>query len=118
MNEIGNSSIANASDKKGVAKGFSADVVQAAISNRPVILLGDVGAGKSTFIERLIHVDAEDVLGESVCIYVDFGASSALSSLSEHVLQACVDQLREKYATNVLSTNFVEKRTTCRTAPL
>jgi len=106
--EVGNASVQEANDRKGVTAGFTSDVMQAALSNRPVILLGDVGSGKSTFIERLIHVDAKEVLGESISLYVDFGASSTLKSLSEHVLDACVGQLREKYDTNVMGLKFAE----------
>lgn len=109
LSDLSSSSIEHASDRKGVTKGFTADVLQAALSNRPIILLGDVGAGKSTFIERLIHIDAKDVLGESISIYVDFGSSSSLTPLAEQVVDACVDQLRDKYETNVLGLKFAEK---------
>ncbi|GAA1210720.1 hypothetical protein GCM10009655_07220 [Rhodoglobus aureus] len=98
-----------ASGRKGVSPGFTSDVMQAALSNRPIILLGDVGSGKSTFIERLIHIDAKEVLGESISLYVDFGASSTLKSLSEHVLDACVAQLRDTYDTNILGLKFAER---------
>lgn len=108
LSEVGGASVQEASNRKGVSPGFTADVMQAALSNRPVILLGDVGAGKSTFIERLIHVDAKEVLGESISLYVDFGASSTLKSLSEHVLDACVDQLHTKYETNIMGLKFAE----------
>jgi hypothetical protein len=106
--DLGTATVQEAVGKRGISKGFTTDVAQAALSNRPVILLGDVGAGKSTFIERLIHVDAKEVLGESVSIYVDFGASSTLKSLSDHVLDACVQQLRSGYGTNILSLDFAE----------
>ncbi|TFC90096.1 hypothetical protein E3T24_00145 [Cryobacterium sp. TmT2-59] len=109
LSEAGSASVHEASGRKGVTAGFTADVMQAALSNRPVILLGDVGSGKSTFIERLIHVDAKEVLGESISLYVDFGASSTLKSLSEHVLDACVNQLRDKYETNVMGLKFAER---------
>lgn len=109
LSELSSSSIQSAADRKGVTKGFTADVLQAALSNRPIILLGDVGAGKSTFIERLIRVDAKDVLGESVSIYVDFGSSSSLTSLADQVVDACIDQLRDKHNTNVLAIKFAEK---------
>ncbi|MGR0319631.1 hypothetical protein [Agromyces sp. ZXT2-3] len=108
LTEVGTASVAPINTRRGMTKGFSADILQAALSNRPIILLGDVGAGKSTFIERLIHVDAQEILGESICIYVDFGSSSALSSLSDHVLQSCIDQLESKYGTDVLAMSFVE----------
>ncbi|WP_426975985.1 hypothetical protein ACQCSU_14490 [Pseudarthrobacter sp. O4] len=109
LSEVGNASVQEASGRRGVTAGFTSDVMQAALSNRPVILLGDVGSGKSTFIERLIHVDAKEVLGESISLYVDFGASSTLKSLSEHVLDACVNQLRDKYETNVMGLKFAER---------
>lgn len=108
LRDVNGAAIQEAVGKKGVTKGFTADIVQAALSNRPVILLGDVGAGKTTFIERLINVDAREVLGESVSIYVDFGASSTMKALAEHVLDACVRQLREEYETNVLGLAFAE----------
>ncbi|GIT79050.1 hypothetical protein LLS1_07190 [Leifsonia sp. LS1] len=108
LESVAATTVTEASSRRGIAEGFSTDVIQAALSNRPIILLGDVGSGKSTFIERLIHVDAKEVLGESVSIYVDFGSSSSLRELSSHVLDCCVDQLQAKYDTNVLSMSFAE----------
>lgn len=108
LNDLGSASVESAQDKRGLNKEFTHDVLQAALSSRPIILLGDVGAGKSTFIERLIHVDAKEVLGESVSIYVDFGAASTLASLQTHVIHACEEQLLSKYETDIRSMTFAE----------
>lgn len=101
-------STTEASRKGEIASGLTADVMQAALSNRPIILLGDVGSGKSTFIDRLVNVDAKDVLGDSLSIYVDFGAGANFNTLNEHVLESCVAQLRDKYDINVLAASFAE----------
>jgi hypothetical protein len=54
------------------------DALASSVSRRPIILLGDVGVGKTMFIRRLIHVDAKDVFDRSIVLYVDFGSQSSL----------------------------------------
>jgi hypothetical protein len=106
LNELGQAPVAAVSNKKGVSTALPESILEAALSNRPIILLGDVGAGKTTFIERLIKVEAKEVLGESVSLYIDLGNSSSLSSISQHVVTESINQLDSKYSVDIQSLEF------------
>ena len=41
---------------------------------RPILLVGDIGAGRTTFIRHLIKVSAKEILRDAVLLYVDLGA--------------------------------------------
>jgi hypothetical protein len=51
-----------ATNKKGVSTRLRADVVAASLGKRPILLVGDVGVGKSIFIRHLIRIDAREEL--------------------------------------------------------
>ncbi|MEU9840485.1 hypothetical protein AB0C69_14820 [Actinomadura sp. NPDC048032] len=80
--------IKNVADKKGTTPSLKPEVLSAALTRRPVILLGDVGVGKTIFLKHLVRVDAADVLDNTVVIYVDFLRESFLL---EDVRQYLVD---------------------------
>lgn len=42
------------------------------LGNRPIVLLGDVGVGKTTFIKHLVRIDARAELSTAVVVNVDF----------------------------------------------
>lgn len=96
------------SKKQKVVPELTQDMLAAAASRRPIILLGDVGAGKSTFIQRLVHVEARELFEAAITLYVDFGASSSLASAGEHVVDSAIDQLRERYEADIDKSEFVE----------
>ncbi len=73
-----------------------ADLISAALVRRPVILLGDVGVGKTIFLKHFFRIDAVDMLSNTVVFYVDFLKQSSLledvrsflvSNISESLLQ-------------------------------
>lgn len=85
------------------------DALASSVSRRPIILLGDVGVGKTMFIRRLIHVDAKDVFDRSIVLYVDFGSQSSLSGdLSQFVITSIESQLLNNYDIDVTRRDFVE----------
>jgi hypothetical protein len=51
------------------------DVTAASLGRRPLILLGDVGVGKSIFIRHFVQVDAREVMAKSIVLTVNFGLS-------------------------------------------
>lgn len=57
--------------KKGINPQLREDMLASAVSRRPIILLGDVGVGKTMFIRHLMHVEAKDVFEQSIVLYVD-----------------------------------------------
>ncbi|WP_155058328.1 hypothetical protein [Streptomyces blattellae] len=94
--------------KKGLNKGLTQGMLAAAASRRPIVLLGDVGVGKTTFIQRLVHVEAEDLFDKALSLYIDFGASPTLTQIDSHVIEESIRQLREDYDTDIEDASFVE----------
>jgi hypothetical protein len=95
--------------KKGMNPKLRDDMLASAVSRRPIILLGDVGVGKTMFIRRLIHVDAKEVFDKSIVLYVDFGSQSTLrAEIDEYVISEIEGQLLENYNIDIQERNFVE----------
>jgi hypothetical protein len=94
--------------KKGLSKELSQDMLAAAVSQRPIILLGDVGVGKTTFIQRLVHVDAPEIFSEAFTIYIDFGSTTTLTRLDSFVVDECIRQLIDRYGIDIEESQFVE----------
>lgn len=87
---------------------LSNEVVAAALARRPLVLIGDVGVGKSSFIKHLMHVRAESEFENSIFIYLDLGSKSALSStLAEFTIAEVEKQLLERYQVDIREKNFV-----------
>lgn len=94
--------------KKGLSPALTQDMLAAAASQRPIVLLGDVGVGKTTFIQRLVHVDAEDIFKEAFSLYIDFAATTTLSRLNDFVVRESIRQLRDRYNVDIEEASFVE----------
>ncbi len=97
-----------ADTKKGISSALTQDMLAAAVSQRPIVLLGDVGVGKTTFIQRLVHVDAQEIFNEAFSLYIDFAATTTLSRLNEFVVRESARQLRERYSVDIEEASFVE----------
>jgi hypothetical protein len=97
-----------ARSKKGVSGDLLADVAAAALAQRPIILVGDVGVGKTIFIRHFINIDGADVLKSAIVLYVDFGTQPALATdLQHYILAEFVRQLRENFGVDVYDNSFV-----------
>jgi hypothetical protein len=101
-------SVRPAREKSGLAKEIPEDILAASLSRRPIILLGDVGVGKTIFIRHFIKLEAKDVLQKAVVLYLNFGREPALAKdLEEFVLQRCSRQLLEEDHIDVQERGFV-----------
>jgi hypothetical protein len=102
------SSTENVRDKAGLSKELQADILAAGISRRPIILLGDVGVGKTIFLRHLIKVDAREILSKGLVVYIDFGKEPALTAdLRDFIVKRSVAILREEYRIDLEERNFV-----------
>lgn len=100
--------VESAYTKKGVNPALTTHAMSKALSRRPIIILGDVGVGKTIFLKHLIRIDAKDILQGSLVLYVDFGREPALASnLEEFVAKRLTDQLRDTYDINIRERRFV-----------
>lgn len=95
-------------DKKGISPSLTQDMLAAAMSRRPIVLLGDVGVGKTTFIQRLVYVEAEELFEQAFCLYIDFGSTTTLSRLDSFVVEESIRQLRDNYNKDIEDADFVE----------
>jgi len=92
----------------GLSGELQVDVIAASLGRRPLILLGDVGVGKSIFIRHFVRIDAKDVMERSVVLNINFGGEPALATdLREYVMDRFVTQLREHYDIDVEANKFV-----------
>ena len=67
--ELGGASLHPVQDKQGLTEEFAGDILAASLKRRAIILLGDVGVGKSIFIRHLIRVAARDVFENALTLY-------------------------------------------------
>ncbi|MGC2330170.1 MAG: hypothetical protein WA581_01845 [Candidatus Acidiferrales bacterium] len=96
--------VAPATTKAGV----SPDLLGTSIARRPILLLGDVGVGKSSFIRHLINIDAPEVFKNAIYFHLDLGSKGALAlDLRVHVVDEIARQLFEDHRIDPISRNFV-----------
>jgi hypothetical protein len=96
------------STKDGISEDLVHDVLASSLSKRPIVLLGDVGVGKTTFVRHFVRVEAADVMRDAIFLYVDFGREPALTDdLRSYVRDAFTKQLRDDYEVDIDERNFV-----------
>ncbi len=89
-------------------KGISEELIAESFARRPVLLIGDVGVGKTMFFRHFIKIDATDVFSKAIVIYIDFGTQAAFSmSIGEYVTADLARQLLEDHAKDIYDRSFV-----------
>ena len=84
------------------------DVVAEALAKRPIVLIGDVGVGKTLFLRNLVLVRAEAEFKNALYLYFDLGSQGALEQdLNRFILTEMEKQLFERYGVDVQERNFV-----------
>lgn len=87
---------------------FTPDQTTEAISRRPIVLIGDVGVGKTSFLKHLIYVSAFEEFRRAIYIYMDLGSQGALSEdINEFVLTEIQEQLYRYHEVDVYERQFV-----------
>lgn len=101
-------------NKSGIDKDFT-DITSQSMSRRPILLIGDVGVGKSTFINNLIKVEAKDVFDKALTFKIDLGTKIILTlDIRNAIIDEIIRQLDEIYnidineLSNIKSTYFGE----------
>ncbi len=78
-------------------------------TRRPVLLIGDVGVGKTMFVRHFISVDAADLLREAIILYIDLGVQPTLDSdLDEYLAMEITRQLQDGYDIDISDRRFVQ----------
>jgi hypothetical protein len=89
-------------------KGITPDLLAESLSRRPIILIGDVGVGKTMFQRHLIKIDEEGIFRNAISLYINFGQQGTLAtSIREFLIQEIERQLLEDYAVDVQENNFI-----------
>jgi hypothetical protein len=93
-----------ATDKNGISHKITAE----SFSKRPIILIGDTGVGKTTFIRYLINVAAAPIFEKAITFYIDLGSQATLThDLNVFILDEIARQLREEHGIEIEERNFV-----------
>lgn len=89
---------------------FTPDIMAEAISKRPIVLIGDVGVGKTSFVKHLKYTTAHQEFKNAIYIYIDLGSKASLTeSLKNYILSEIEEQLYSKYSINVSKEQFVRE---------
>lgn len=103
-----NVSAAPVATQKGVNPALTQDMLAAALSRRPILLVGDVGAGKTMFIRHFRTVEARSELQSAMVMYVDFGSKPALATeLKSYVAKELRRQLLDDHQIDIEERGFV-----------
>lgn len=79
-------------------------------TGRPVVVVGDVGVGKTSFFENLFQKLDEDEKSITCYVHVNLGEEAALSAdVKSYFLRRVPLVLREEYGINIDSHAFVSK---------
>jgi GTPase SAR1 family protein len=97
------------SDKKGLSSSLMEIISNGAVINsRPILIIGDVGVGKTTFIENLVQVEAADVLVHTVVLRIDLGIRANMTlAIKKAIFQEISTQLLSNYGYNIEELEFV-----------
>lgn len=90
--------------KKGISPSFSISE----FTKRPILLLGDVGSGKTMFIKNFIKVEAKEIIENTISLYIDLGTKAALTfDLREFFLNEISNLLEKNYDIDIYERNFI-----------
>lgn len=88
--------------------GLSSEVVAEALGRRPIVIIGDVGVGKTSFIRHLVYVKAADEIEQSIFIYIDLGTQANLGqNLRDFMIQEIERQLLDEHGVDLHEDLFV-----------
>lgn len=88
--------------------GLSNEVVAEALGRRPIVIIGDVGVGKTSFIRHLIFVKAEREMRDAIFIYLDLGTQANLGQdIREFFIEDIERQLLRDYSIDLQEDSFV-----------
>jgi hypothetical protein len=87
---------------------ISPELLAEALSRRPILIIGDVGVGKTTFLRHFIRVEAVGLTQNAITLYIDLGSSAALTTdLRAFVTNELTHQLRDHYKVDIEEASFV-----------
>ena len=89
-------------------EGVSHDLFVEGLARRPILLLGDVGVGKTAFIRNLLLVEGDELIDDSLFLYIDLGSNVALGQdLGSFIMSKIKAQLLNDYNVDIGSNSFI-----------
>ena len=87
---------------------ISSDLLADSFSRRPILLLGDVGVGKTTFIRHLVNIEAATLFENALTLYIDLGSQATLTEdIKLFVPEEITRQLREEHEIDIDEYPFI-----------
>jgi GTPase SAR1 family protein len=94
--------------KDEISPEFRLELLSKSEKRRPIVLLGDVGVGKTIFLRNLIKVEARKELEKAIVFYIDFLKEPALESdLQSFIMRRFEEILLSDYGIDTESDGFV-----------
>jgi AAA ATPase domain len=91
----------------GLSQALVEEVAITASGREPIVLLGPLGVGKTIFLRRLLRVDAHELAGDAVSLYVDLGRTAVFEELGPFIANAFREQLQDVYDVDIDSSSFL-----------
>jgi len=87
---------------------ISSELLADSFSRRPILLLGDVGVGKTTFIRHLVNIEAAVLFENALTLYIDLGSQATLTEdIKLFVPEEITRQLREEHEIDIDEYPFI-----------
>jgi hypothetical protein len=88
--------------------GLAPEILGDGLSRRPILLIGNVGAGKTEFIRNLRLEEAPEVFDNSITFYIDLGSQATLSkTITDFLPLELESQLKIKYGIDISEDGFL-----------
>lgn len=95
-----------ASKKPGV---FDDPALAKGYSSKPIIVLGDVGVGKTSFFENLYFQLEQSEKDNAIFIHINLGEEGSMTSdLKSFVVDSVIKQLNDNYSININEDRFAK----------
>lgn len=107
LGEDMNVTLEEARTKQGLSQSLLDEVAVTAAGKEPVVLLGNVGVGKTMFLRRLLAVEAKSLADDSVILYINLGRNAVFDSVRPHIATSLPDQLLARYGVNIDSDSYL-----------
>ena len=79
-----------------------------AMKSSPVVVLGDVGVGKTMFLQHFLRIDGADALRDSLVFYIDFGNKRTVADTFDSFVSSEIErQLIDIYGKDIHEASFV-----------
>ena len=99
----------SAENKSESGEIFADPELQTALSSRPVVVLGDVGVGKTSFFENLFFQIDEIQRNETIFLHINLGQKGTIAGdLRSFIIQEIVSLLKSSYGINIGSEAFAK----------